>query len=522
MNGTFLYLTACSVRNTIRVQLRRLRQPRYLVIGLAFVLYVGSMMLGRPRTGAFTAVALTSVRAQAIAIGVATLLLGTAWILPVGAPLRFSNAEIQFLFPAPVTRRQLIGYKLVLMLLGSAFSGAFLTIFVGPTRLVPALFFAAKSAVVVVVMTIHGVGIATYRSRAKEAGERPGGRWRIVAAACLLTPLAGAGLVFVAFSSAAQFAAALPLAALVVGVNALWFVRTDSAFEEAATDAADKMNRAVATGRFFAHRVSATRFSAFRLAPRGPVASAILWKNWLLLGRMSRQALIGGAIMLVFMVVVFVVAAKGDVSADLIGDISLFAVALTALLGPAMLRIDLRHDLAHLALIKTWPVRGATLIRGEVLAPAIALSLAAVVPIVAGSVFAPGLLLVDQATAGGRTMFALSAILVVTGFIVTQLIVQNGIAASFPAWVELKPATGAAAMEMNVRMMIVMYGSLLVTALVVVIPAAAAFAAYVFSSGLLIPSLVFAVLLLAESLAATEIIGRILDRTDLQDVSGVS
>jgi hypothetical protein len=158
--------------------------------------------------------------------------------------------------------------------------------------------------------------------------------------------------------------------------------------------------------------------------------------------------------------------------------------------------------------------------RGELLAPAIALSLCAAVAIVIGSAFASGLPFVDQAGAGGRALFAISAVLAVTAVIVAQLLVHNGIAVSFPAWVELKAAAGAAAMEMNVRMMIVMYGALLVLAFVLVIPAAAAAAAvaYFVAGGLLIPAAIFAALLICESVAATEIIGRILDRTDLQDV----
>jgi hypothetical protein len=42
--------------------------------------------------------------------------------------------------------------------------------------------------------------------------------------------------------------------------------------------------------------------------------------------------------------------------------------------------------------------------------------------------------------------------------------------------------------------------------------------AYFVAGGLLIPSAIFAALLFGESIAVTEVIGRILDRTDLQDV----
>jgi ABC-2 type transport system permease protein len=514
--GIFVYLTVSSIRNSVRLRIRRLRQPRYLLIAVGFVLWVGSMLLGRQTSGALGFVAVDGARARMMAAGVATLLLASAWVLPVGAALRFTSAEVQFLFTAPITRRQLIGYKVCRLLLGAAASGPFLAILVGPPRLVPGLFFAAKSAIVVAVLTLHGAGVAMYRSRAKDQGQLPARRWPVLAAACLLTPIVGGGLVFIAFSSPKDLPAALPVAVLLTGANALWIIRSDSAFEEAATEAADKMNRAIATGHFSRLRISRKRSSPFRLAPRGPAETAILWKNWLLLGRTSRQALVALAIGLCSIVAVFVV--SGVFEADVIGEVSILFVALTVLMGPAMLRIDLRQDLGHLALIKTWPVRGPAVIRGELLAPAIALSLFAAAAIVIGSAFAPGLLLVDEAGAGARVTFAIAAMLAVTAVIVAQLVVHNGIAVSFPAWVELKVATGAAAMEMNVRMMIVMYGAMLVLAFVLVIPAAAAVLAYFVGGGLLIPSAIFAALLLCESLAATEIIGRILDRTDLHDV----
>jgi uncharacterized membrane protein YhdT len=519
MIRTFGYLTICSIRNTARLRIRRLRQPRYLLMTLGFLLYLGSIVFRRPASGAFGFFALGDVRAQMIAAGVATLMLGSAWVLPVGAALRFTSAEIQFLFTAPITRRQLIGYKVCRLLLGAAASGALLTVFVGPPRLVPALLFAAKSVMVLAVLTLHGAGVATYRSSARDQGHLPLRRWRLLAAACLLTPVVGAGLAFLALSSGVTLMAAVPVAVLLLAANALWIIRSDSAFEEAATEAADRMSRAVVTGQFSIPRISRKRSSSFRLAARGPAETAILWKNWLLLGRTSRRTIVVSAIVLCSIVAGVVVASHGVMDAEVVGGVSMLFVALAALFGPAMIRIDLRHDLGHLALIKTWPVRGSAVIRGELLAPAIALSLCAAVAICIGSAFAPGLLFVDQAGAGARVMFAISAVLAATAVIVAQLVVHNGIAVAFPAWVELKPAAGAAAMEMNGRMMIVMYGSLLVLAVVLVVPAAAAVAAYFVAGGVFIPASIFAVLLIGESLAATEIIGRMLDRTDLQDVA---
>ena len=510
MTGIFVYLTVCSIRNSVRDKVRRLRQPRYILIAIAFVLYVGSMLVGRPASGSMGSLAVEGPRARLIASAVATLLLGTAWILPAGAALRFTSAEVQFLFTAPITRRELIIYKVWRLLLGSVATGVFLAVVAGPPRLVPGVFFAAKSAIVLAVLALYNAYVAMYRS-----GPR---RWPIIAAAWLLTPVAASGLVFIAFSSPPQLVPALAGGLVLIGAHALLVVRSDAAFEEAATEAADKMNRAVATGHFFKPRISRTRSSPFRLAPTGPVEPAILWKNWLLVGRTSRQALLASAIGLSSFLAVYVIASRGAHESDVVGDISLFVVAITALLGPAMLRIDLRQDLGHLALIKTWPVRGAAVIRGEVLAPAIVLSLLAAVAIIVGSVFAPDLLFVDRPGTGARAVFALSALLGVTALIVAHLVVHNGISVSFPAWVDIKAHTGSAAMEMNVRMMIVMYGAMLLLVVALVVPVAGAFAAYFVAGGLLIPAATFAALVMGECLAATEIIGRILDRTDLQDV----
>ena len=41
------------------------------------------------------------------------------------------------------------------------------------------------------------------------------------------------------------------------------------------------------------------------------------------------------------------------------------APAMSTLLGPLILRIDLRQDLQHLEVLKTWPVRAAALVRAR-------------------------------------------------------------------------------------------------------------------------------------------------------------
>jgi len=60
---------------------------------------------------------------------------------------------------------------------------------------------------------------------------------------------------------------------------------------------------------------------------------------------------------------------------------------------------------------------------------------------------------------------------------------------------------------------------LFAVALAAVVPAVAAIVVRVIAGGTLVPAAAFAVLLLIESYAATEILGRVLDRVDLRDVA---
>jgi ABC-2 type transport system permease protein len=109
MIGPLWYLAGRSTRNRLVRQLRRLRTPRYalaLLLGLAYLWYIGVKQ--RPGSGP-TGVSPGTVELLAAA-GVTAVLLWT-WIFGADRrALAFSRAEVTWLFPAPVTRRQLIQY----------------------------------------------------------------------------------------------------------------------------------------------------------------------------------------------------------------------------------------------------------------------------------------------------------------------------------------------------------------------------------------------------------------------------
>src|SRR5207237_565569 len=116
----------------------------------------------------------------------------------------------------------------------------------------------------------------------------------------------------------------------------------------------------------------------------------------------------------------------------------LFGTVMTILIGPMMARNDLRQDLGILAVLKTWPITGATLLRGEVLAP-MAMLTAIVWLLILGALTLSGQIPVGGSVQStvmlNRVSYALAAMLAAPALILAQLVVQNGIAIAFPAWI---------------------------------------------------------------------------------------
>ena len=524
MTAAFAYLTFCTIRNGVRLRLRRLRQARYLVITLGLILYVGSMLWSRPASGILAIPAAYRQEADAAAVVLATLLLGLAWVLPNSVALQFTSAEVHLLFPAPVTRRHLIGYKLSRLVLGAATTSLLFTLFIAPPRLLPAASFAGRTFVILAVMALYQTGVSLYRKRTEEGfRSRSPRRLAVVALAVVLTPAAGWVLARVALASAGELTYVLPLAAALLVACGLWVLQSDAAFEEAAAESAEKVRLGASQGFMMRPRLRPNRSSPFRLAPGGPIERAILWKNWMLITRPSTGAIITVTVLLVGLFVGVWATADVARGRSLFGILSFIAAGALVLVGPAMLRVDLRQDLAHLAAIKTWPVGGAAVFRGELLAPLIALSVGAALPILLGSALDDRMMLEPGAPAALRARFALAALLVASTLVLAQLVIHNGIAVTFPAWVRLRPGGGAGGVEMMGQMMVTLYGGLFALMLALIVPAGAAAAAWFLVAGSwavpLLPGVVFAACLLVECAAATELFGRILDRADLQDVA---
>ncbi|HEV8432511.1 MAG TPA: putative ABC exporter domain-containing protein, partial [Thermoanaerobaculia bacterium] len=193
MIRAFWFVTVRSFKNRILVRLRRLRQPRYLigfVAGLGYIWFMGlkrifvvhNLRNGIPGvhipTGDFVV--------DCIAL-FALIPMILAWALPdQQGGLVFSEAEIQFLFAAPVSRRQLLIYK-VLRQQPPILISALLMSFFGFAR---SGFVGIWMAFVTLSIYFTAVGLA--RARLKLAGI--GFLWRLLA---VLAALAGLGAMLI-------------------------------------------------------------------------------------------------------------------------------------------------------------------------------------------------------------------------------------------------------------------------------------------------------------------------------------
>jgi hypothetical protein len=570
MLDAFVYLTACSFKNRLRRRLQRLREPRYLVGLVVGLLYMYFMVFGSGGPSRSSSAGLSAIAAVAGPmqfVGSLFLLAAAtvAWVWPgSGQPLAFSRAEVQFLFPAPVTRRELVHFKLLRSQLGILIGSAIATLVLRPGSLASGWTLMAGLWVMLMAVRLHLMGVALRRASLAAHGASGlvrqwlplgvvlGALGVLVAAVAgdwqTLASLPGAGDVFTelqrlgsrgaagavlwpfrAFArlplsaSVAEFWSALPAALALLALNYVWVLQSDAAFEEASAEHAEKR----ATARRAPHAVvRGTASTPFTLAAEGPPETAILWKNLILVGRyVSLRTLLR----LLPIIIIFGLIAQGQGGrgvASFLAAICLPLAAFTVLLGPQMMRNDLRQDLANLALLKTWPVRGAALIRGEILAPTVVVTVVAWLFILLGALMTP-----RQAPTGGvvavlmanRASFATAAAILAPAIIVSQIVVQNALAVLFPAWVTVGASRSRGIDAMGQRLL--MMAGILITLAVSLLPGAliAGVVAVVvyWATGvtlIILPAIILALVVVGECWLAVEGLGRVLERTDVSAI----
>ncbi len=488
MIGAALYLSRRSFANATRRRLARLRQPKYLIGFVAGLLYFYWLIVRpggqRPAGGAIIP-GLEGLGETMAVAGLAALVLST-WIFgSAETPFTFHLAETDFLFTAPLTRRQVIHFRLVRTQLPLLVSALFSVLLFSRGHVNAELpLRVAALWLLYLTLQLHYAGAALLRGSLAQQGMTgvrrklvtlaglaaalaavwwglrdavPGivAAWGVdsAAGAAELSPALRGGALGVALwplyaatgpllaSGPPEFIARLPAAQLVAGAHYVWVVRSTLAFEEAAVEHAAKVARRIEAMR--RGRVDVTRRprTLIALGATGSPAAAIVWKN--VTGAL-REFRARTLVLLLVMVVALGGALGGrGGAAELIAILSLALAGLAMLFGPLTLRYDLRRDLELLDVLKSWPVRGRDLVGAEALAPALLVSGVAALGLCGA--FAASLASdLPLPPVSDRVAILVAALAVVPAVVAVLFLVQNAAALLFPAWTAIGPerATG--------------------------------------------------------------------------------
>jgi len=572
MIAASLYIVVCTARNRVRMRLRRLREPRYLAGAFAAAAYLyfsffarlRSSARGRRRSGPAAATALVSaMRAAAPAlVGLGLLAVAAlAWILPFESGLlAFSEAEIQFLFPAPVTRRALLIHRMIRSQIGLLFGGAILGIAMpsasGYSRLrtgVAMWLLLSAGKVYFSGVSLARTTLGSRDARSRRAAWLPLGAIAaaatIVAAslarAFVLAPAtstrdildriaaatsAGAARIalwpFAALAQpifaagAREYVAGLAASSVVLAAAIVWVLQTDAALEEAAAVAAERRAADLAA-QASPYRASRTGLT---LALFGRPEAVFAWKAATqTLRGVDRRNVLRMAAIVVALTAMTTTAGRGASGVRAVaGTFALAATAFLILMAPQVLRVDMREDLRHLEVLKTWPVRAAAVVRGELVWPGVVLTAAAWTALAVAEIFA-GTSALARVPLAWRAAGGAAIALVTPALVFAQLAIHNAAALLFPAWVPLGQQRPRGLDAMGQRL--IMLGATWLLLIVSAIPGALAgaivwFALRIFvGEAALVPAaIVCAAIVGMEVLVATEALGPAYERLDITAV----
>lgn len=526
MARALLYLRVTSLVGRVKSRLRRLQQPKYLAgalvgaayIYLTFIRRTHAVHAGyRPPAGGPT------VPSEALALlpdlGALLLLivLLANWLIPRQAALAFSEAEIAFLFPAPVNRRMLVHYRLLGSQLGIVFSALILTVVFGRGRGLGAhpWFHAIGWWLVLAVLNLHFTGTAFVYSKLLNRSVTTARRRALtiagaLVAACaviawgwstlrlpqpsdlqglptfssylvsqlhvgplpwlLAIPKVLLGPYFA--NSGPAFLLALGPALGVLVAHYFWVVHTTVSFEEASIARAEKRAMRIRRVQQGDWRGQSTARKAqrppFNLSHRGRPEVAFLWKNLL-----SASAFHNPRVLIVVVAIVLVGSEwllhtpALEVPRFAVLAACSFLLVATLLFGPMMARQDLRADLSNSDILKTYPLHGWQVVMGELLTPLTILTVSAWIYLLAVFLLFPSERLA-WFTLAHRSGVALGVAVLAPPFIAIQCLVPNAAAVVFPAWAQLARDRTERGIEVMGQRIILVVGQLLVTAIALV------------------------------------------------------
>jgi hypothetical protein len=511
MTSAAVFLITRNLKNRVTRWFLRLRQPRYVAGAVVAGLYIASFAFRRgARFGsASMSGSMHELLTIVVSLVVLVMLVG-AWALPGDTPgLLFSEAEIQFFFPAPITRRQLLAYKIARTQIQILLSAIIIS------------FFAFRGSryvgtwIGLAVLDVYMTFVSFARARLKLAGI--GWLWRLLIVGILFTALiavmasqfrGSSDVILNALSQpkagnyvnvvtsilqkpplgtilfvprlfgemvyAASFWMLLRNAAILIAAALVLFFATvqfDIAFEDASIVASQRALARRARVRSMRSGMSMSavhRFPPpFKLADRGRPEVAVLWKNLIGAMRLSSFPVIAVIIPIALIATANIFRREGDVLAS-IGIAGLFATGIFALIGPQAIRSDLRLDMLRLDVVKTFPLSAESLLAAELGAPLLVIALFELL------MLAISLVILNFAHMGAsfltRPEFAVSALVLIVPISAIQLLIQNAAMILFPAWnMSADAARGITALGQRLLLLL---GNIL-TLLIALLPAGA-------------------------------------------------
>ena len=574
MTSALFYLQFHSTVNRLTARFTRLKQPKYLagaiVGGIYFYFYFFRYLFHAPGGGRGLA-GVTSPETFALIESLGALLLFVivllAWVIPhERAALTFTEAEVAFLFPAPISRLGLIHFKLLRSQMRIFFTTLFLTLFSNRFGGNPWIHGAAwwlilstlnlhflgssfartmlldrgisnwlrRLIVFAVVVAFAGVIIVWARrtmptldlSAMKSIGAISDYAKRAVTsgpALYLLYPFRVLARLYLA-RDASAFLKAVGPAAVIFLLHYVWVIKSNVAFEEASVEASQKLATRIAAARSgnwqAARRNRKGRRPPFKLSAAGPQPVALLWKNLISAG----QAFTARLWIIILATVVGVYVGFGNVTSganisSVLGILMGVLLGWSLLLGPQFLRQDLRQDLPLTDVLKTYPMPGWQIVLGEVLAPAAILAAVQWLLLILGA----GFFLHVRGLKDGLLPLtvACGAAIVLPLLDVIMLLIPNAAVLLFPSWIQVGKE-GPRGIEATGQRLIFMLGQLLAFT-VALLPAALFFAgAFILLNLLLGPALavllasfIAAIILAAEAGLGVRLLGGQFERFDL-------
>jgi ABC-2 type transport system permease protein len=575
MISALLYLQYHSIKNRTVMRIKRLKQPKYLVGGIVgglyFYWYFFRMLFGVPTRGK-TVTLLSSPGNLALYESIGALILLTilllAWIIPhERAALTFTEAEVAFLFPAPISRRGLIHFKLLRSQIAILFT-TLLLVLVTNRFGGRAWIHAAGWWVILSSLSLHMLGSSFARTMLLDRGIT---HWqRRLGILTLVVALVGSVIVWTrqtlpAFDgsrfedmqavqdyaqqvltagplpyllypvrlvvrpylapNALAFLYALGPALLLLLLHYAWVVRSNVAFEEASVEASRKLAEKVAAVRAgnwqAAQKQPKPKRPPFNLRPVGPPAVALLWKNLISAGQaFTLRVWLSLAVFAVVASAGFGQASHSSSIRPVLGTIAAVLMGWSLLLGPQFLRQDFRQDLPLADILKSYPLRGWQLALGELLAPTAVLTGVQwfLLILVVGLFAQPAVHRLGWSCWLG---VGFGAALIIPMLNLITLQIPNAATLLFPAWFQAAKG-GGQGIEVTGQRLIFMLGQLVVF-IVALVPAAALFAGVFFlvkwllgmATAIPLASIAAALALAAEAAAGIALLGWLFERFDL-------